>query len=65
MKQPADMTLANAIIQAAQNLGRDGHGAGGVSGYLASYLEYIHARNPRMFAEIMAKANTGKANDNG
>ena len=54
------MTLANAITQAATNLGRDGHGKDGLPGYIAAYLEYLHARHPRMFHELMAKAKRKK-----
>jgi hypothetical protein len=39
------------IIEAAANLGRDGNGAGGVTGY----LEYLGRHHPKAFSHLLGK----------
>ena len=56
-----DMTLANAILKAAENLGADGKGKDGVVGW----LEAMRWTRPDVFAQIMAKAQMKKENPNG
>ena len=43
--------LKNGIIEAAENLGSDGEGTGGLVGY----LEFLGKKHPKAFAGLLAK----------
>ena len=51
MKAPPDMTIADAILKAAENLGEDGAGKNGIIGW----LEQMRVMHPEIFAIVMAQ----------